>query len=63
MEIWRLPEIMVIHLKRFHYEAGTIEKIDDQIDFPIYAFDVNTWVQSVERGGAKKELTMSSTSL
>jgi ubiquitin C-terminal hydrolase len=41
MDIWRLPEIMIIHLKRFHYEAGHAEKIDDLIEFPIYAFDTN----------------------
>lgn len=31
MDIWRLPEIMIIHLKRFHFEAGATEKIDDFI--------------------------------
>ena len=41
MEIWRLPEIMIIHFKRFHYESGIAEKIDELVDFPIYAFDVS----------------------
>ena len=39
MDIWRAPEILIIHLKRFQYIPGQYfvhrEKISDVIDFPV----------------------------
>ena len=34
MDLWRLPEIMVVHLKRFHFQRGVRNKINAVIDFP-----------------------------
>ena len=64
MELWRLPEIMVIHLKRFTFEGGNAEKIDLPLDFPIFAFDANQWVRSVDSAITRNRgLTLSSTTL
>jgi hypothetical protein len=35
MELWRLPDVLVIHLKRFSYNAYSRDKIDTAITFPI----------------------------
>ena len=34
MDLWRLPEIMVAHLKRFQFQRGVRNKISSVIDFP-----------------------------
>ena len=38
MDLWKLPQILVFHLKRFSYEVGQWathrEKLEDFVDFP-----------------------------
>jgi ubiquitin C-terminal hydrolase len=36
-DLWTLPEVLVIHLKRFSYNRYWRDKIDTLIDFPIEA--------------------------
>merc|ERR1712157_359002 len=47
LDIWNLPRILVIHLKRFGREtiAGPPEKIDSLVQFP-FSIDMAGWVQS-----------------
>lgn len=35
IDLWKLPEILIIHLKRFQYSRGYRNKIESVIDFPI----------------------------
>ena len=35
MELWRLPEVLVIHLKRFSYNSYLRDKIDTLVEFPL----------------------------
>ena len=42
LDLWKLPEILVVHLKRFHYSQGryvktfvTRDKINTVVDFPV----------------------------
>lgn len=35
MDIWKLPEVLAIHLKRFRYGAGNGAKINDPVSFPV----------------------------
>lgn len=40
LELWRLPPVLIIHLKRFSYDtyggwAASREKIEDLITFPV----------------------------
>ena len=44
MEIYRAPQILVIHLKRF----SANEKIDTLVDFPINDLDLNQYIISKE---------------
>ncbi|CAA19303.1 CSN-associated deubiquitinating enzyme Ubp12 [Schizosaccharomyces pombe] len=41
MEIWRCPEILIFHLKRFSSERRFRDKIDDLVEFPIDNLDMS----------------------
>ncbi|OAD78001.1 hypothetical protein PHYBLDRAFT_122719 [Phycomyces blakesleeanus NRRL 1555(-)] len=47
-DLWRLPEIMVIHLKRFSQTRTWRDKIDELIDFPTEGLDLTERVLGVE---------------
>jgi len=34
-DIWQLPRVLVIHLKRFSYTRYWRDKLDTSVDFPI----------------------------
>ena len=34
-DIWQLPQVLVIHLKRFSYTRYWRDKLDTFVDFPI----------------------------
>ena len=38
MDLWRLPEILVVHLKRFSYDHLWGEKISTPVEFPLHDF-------------------------
>jgi len=42
-DLWRLPNIMIIHLKRFSYSRVWREKINTLVDFPLEGFDLSKW--------------------
>ena len=48
-ELWKAPDILVIHLKRFSASRGLRDKIDVLVDFPIEGLDLE------ERIGLKEE--------
>uniref|UniRef100_A0A3Q2EIZ1 ubiquitinyl hydrolase 1 n=1 Tax=Cyprinodon variegatus TaxID=28743 RepID=A0A3Q2EIZ1_CYPVA len=35
LDLWSLPEVLIIHLKRFSYTKFTREKLDTIVDFPL----------------------------
>ncbi|XP_077593564.1 ubiquitin carboxyl-terminal hydrolase 11 isoform X1 [Stigmatopora nigra] len=39
LDLWSLPEVLIIHLKRFSYTKFTREKLDTIVDFPIKDLD------------------------
>lgn len=41
LDLWRLPEILVIHLKRFSYSRFMKNKLDTFVDFPIHDLDLS----------------------
>lgn len=47
-DLWRLPEIVVVHLKRFSHSRTWRDKIDAYIDFPIEGLDLTDRVLSIE---------------
>ena len=48
MEIWRAPDILILNLKRFSYQAGLLEKIDQMVTYPINVLDVSEFLSSVK---------------
>ncbi|CAJ0931406.1 unnamed protein product, partial [Mesorhabditis belari] len=41
LDLWKLPEILIIHLKRFNYTRWNREKIDIQVEIPVRGFELN----------------------
>ena len=48
LELWRVPDIFVVHLKRFSANRGFRDKLDNLIEFPLVDLDLS------ERVGDKK---------
>ncbi|XP_054811412.1 ubiquitin carboxyl-terminal hydrolase 8 isoform X2 [Prosopis cineraria] len=44
LDLWRLPEILVIHLKRFQYSRFMKNKLDTYVDFPIDDLDLSAYI-------------------
>ncbi|KAK6139769.1 hypothetical protein DH2020_026445 [Rehmannia glutinosa] len=44
LDLWRLPEILVIHLKRFSYTRFLKNKLETFVDFPIDDFDLSNYL-------------------
>ncbi|XP_050112341.1 ubiquitin carboxyl-terminal hydrolase 8-like isoform X3 [Malus sylvestris] len=44
LDLWRLPEILVIHLKRFSYSRFLKNKLETYVDFPIDNLDLSTYI-------------------
>uniref|UniRef100_M4BUT5 ubiquitinyl hydrolase 1 n=1 Tax=Hyaloperonospora arabidopsidis (strain Emoy2) TaxID=559515 RepID=M4BUT5_HYAAE len=44
LEIWRLPPVMVVHLKRFQYTQTYRRKLASLVEFPIHDLDLSTCV-------------------
>ncbi|XP_062165980.1 ubiquitin carboxyl-terminal hydrolase 5 isoform X2 [Alnus glutinosa] len=48
LDLWRLPEVLVIHLKRFSYSRSMkhkdLLKLETFVNFPIHDFDLTTYV-------------------
>ncbi|KAI3823380.1 hypothetical protein L1987_04815 [Smallanthus sonchifolius] len=43
LDLWRLPEILIIHLKRFSYNQFLKDKLETFVDFPIVDFDLSNY--------------------
>ncbi|ONI01576.1 hypothetical protein PRUPE_6G147300 [Prunus persica] len=44
LDLWRLPEILVIHLKRFSYSRCFKNKLETYVDFPDDNLDLSTYI-------------------
>lgn len=40
LDLWRLPEILVVHLKRFSYSRFLKNKLETYVDFPLDELDL-----------------------
>ncbi|OEL16929.1 Ubiquitin carboxyl-terminal hydrolase 9 [Dichanthelium oligosanthes] len=50
LDLWRLPEILVVHLKRFSYSRYMKNKLDTFVNFPIHDLNMNKYVKQTRRG-------------
>ncbi|KAE9590782.1 putative ubiquitinyl hydrolase 1 [Lupinus albus] len=44
LDLWRLPEILVVHLKRFSYSRFFKNKLETFVDFPIDDLDFSSYI-------------------
>ncbi|KAJ6801470.1 ubiquitin carboxyl-terminal hydrolase 5 [Iris pallida] len=44
LDLWRLPDVLVIHLKRFSFSRSTKHKLETFVNFPIHDFDLTNYV-------------------
>ncbi|KAE8702169.1 Calcium and calcium/calmodulin-dependent serine/threonine-protein kinase [Hibiscus syriacus] len=44
LDLWRLPEVLVIHLKRFSYSRAMKHKVETFVNFPIHDFNLTNYV-------------------
>ena len=53
LDLWRMPPILVMHLKRFSYSRTWRNKIDTLVDFPLDGLDLSPYVlpNASSRGG------------
>ncbi|KAB8238114.1 putative ubiquitin-specific protease UBP12 [Aspergillus alliaceus] len=49
-ELWRTPDILVMHLKRFSASRGFRDKLDVLVDFPVEGLDMSGRVEAPEEG-------------
>ncbi|XP_057437889.1 ubiquitin carboxyl-terminal hydrolase 5 [Lotus japonicus] len=44
LDLWRLPEVLVIHLKRFSYSRSMKHKLETFVNLPIHDFDLTSYI-------------------
>ncbi|XP_064645435.1 ubiquitin carboxyl-terminal hydrolase 8-like isoform X2 [Lineus longissimus] len=44
-EIWKLPAILLIHLKRFSSDGSWHQKLNTAVDFPLHSLDLKRYVR------------------
>ncbi|NXX14755.1 UBP8 hydrolase, partial [Podargus strigoides] len=44
IEIWKLPPVLLVHLKRFSYDGRWKQKLQTSVDFPLEALDLSQYV-------------------
>ncbi|XP_024994981.1 ubiquitin carboxyl-terminal hydrolase 9-like isoform X1 [Cynara cardunculus var. scolymus] len=51
LDLWRLPDIIVFHLKRFSYSRFLKNKLDTFVNFPIHNLDLSKYVKNKDASG------------
>ncbi|KAM6058276.1 ubiquitin carboxyl-terminal hydrolase 8 isoform 1-T1 [Chlamydotis macqueenii] len=44
IEIWKLPPVLLVHLKRFSYDGRWKQKLQTAVDFPLETLDLSQYV-------------------
>lgn len=44
IEIWKLPPVLLVHLKRFSYDGRWKQKLQTSVDFPLEGLDLSQYV-------------------
>ncbi|CAF0837839.1 unnamed protein product [Brachionus calyciflorus] len=55
-DLWSLPKVLVVHLKRFSYTRYSRDKIDALVDFPIKDLDMSSYLINKSTGETKYSL-------
>ncbi|URE22780.1 ubiquitin carboxyl-terminal hydrolase [Musa troglodytarum] len=54
LDLWRLPEVLVIHLKRFSFSRSTKHKLETFVNFPIHDLDLTNYV--AHKKGSQRQI-------
>ena len=54
LDLWHLPPVLVIHLKRFSYSRYSRDKLDTHIDFPLQQLDLSGFIPRSAHATSKK---------
>jgi ubiquitin carboxyl-terminal hydrolase 4/11 len=46
LELWKLPDVLIVHLKRFSFNKYSRDKLDTLVNFPVEDLDLNKYVLS-----------------
>ena len=54
MQLWSVPDVLVLHLKRFAFSTFRREKVETKVDFPLDGLDLSKYVHGPQplNGGA-----------
>lgn len=55
-DLWKLPPVMVVHLKRFSYGRAYRDKIDTLVEFPLNDLDMSPYLINKNAGETKYNL-------
>lgn len=53
-DIWSLPKVLIIHLKRFSFSRSWRDKIDTLVEFPVDGLDMSKYVLNPEQKKTKQ---------
>eukprot|EP01083_Nonionella_stella_P092178 257938_1 len=56
LDLWKVPDICIIHLKRFQQVGEFREKIESQVNFPLSGLDLSQWITDPQSDGAVYDL-------
>jgi len=56
MQIWKLPPVLILHLKRFHYNRIFRDKVCDMVHFPTRGLDMSPYLLGPGAGKARYNL-------
>jgi len=63
MDLWKLPPVLIIHLKRFQFYNNKWRKSNRVVEFPISGLDPLMWLPKSKRKAEKKNQITSTTSM
>ncbi|CAG9332096.1 unnamed protein product [Blepharisma stoltei] len=58
IEIWRVPDILIVHLKRFSFDGNGFKKLSNLVTFPLTYLDLSSIMANTEN---KTGITISTT--
>ena len=58
LDLWTLPEVLVVHLKRFSFSRTRRTKLDNPVTFPLHGLDLGPYLlrQQVGMGPSDHQL-------
>ena len=55
IDIWKLPQLLIIHLKRFKYHGLWRDKITTQVEYPVDSLNLSDYVVGNKNNSKQKE--------